>query len=244
MKYMLSDEELELVFSATIRLVTENGIWGCTLFEIGQEAGIPEGRILDCYASKNELFVAYYQWIQQQIIDEFQEIEDFEEFSLQEKLQLFLENQLEALGPHRQFVKKTFIPLFISPLSCLHGKKYRTAFRETMKSFLDGALVNQEISPQIYQKMIPDLLGAYYIFILGYWIKDDSEDYVNTSQVLDLTLGVVVEPLQSQLTEKTKELISLLFRLHLYPRLGTIMGVFTRFKKSFSPQGAGATEAE
>ena len=51
--------------------------------------------------------------------------------------------------------------------------------------------------------------------VIAYWLRDDSEGFGNTTQMVDLSLGVVVLALRSGLIDKVLELGGFMLRSQL-----------------------------
>ena len=51
--------------------------------------------------------------------------------------------------------------------------------------------------------------------VLAYWLKDDSEDFANTTQLLDKSMEIIANILHQGMIAKSLDLISFLFRTHV-----------------------------
>ena len=80
---------------------------------------------------------------------------------------------------------------------------------------LSIAIEAEEIPRPPFEEHLPRLFWDYYIMVVAYWLKDDSEMFENTTQFIDHSLGVVEALLQSSLLNKANDLGMFLFKTHL-----------------------------
>jgi len=59
------------------------------------------------------------------------------------------------------------------------------------------------------------LFGDYLFAVIAYWLKDDSEEFANTTQLVDMTLAILVMALKSGIVNKVTELASFMLRNQL-----------------------------
>lgn len=58
-------------------------------------------------------------------------------------------------------------------------------FTSMVVDMLDAAIEAGEIPEQPYRELLPRLFWDYMNGILAYWLKDTSEGFANTTQVID-----------------------------------------------------------
>ena len=88
-------------------------------------------------------------------------------------------------------------------------------FIEAVSDMLDAAIEAEEIPEQPYQGLIPELITDLYLGIVYYWLKDDSEGFTHTTQLLDKSLDLVASLLHSGVVAKAMDIASFLFRQHI-----------------------------
>ncbi len=81
---------------------------------------------------------------------------------------------------------------------------------------LDAAIDIEEIPDQPFREFLPALLWDYYLGVVAYWLKDESEGFVQTSELLDLSLGLICHVLQSNLLSHVHGLLLFFFRNHIF----------------------------
>jgi len=206
-----------LLIKTAIELFSEKGIDQTTMKQIARTAGVGDATIYKYFANKEKLLIGFYELVVEDSLNEIEEIADFSEYSLQEKLQVLVDTYLEKLLPEREFVEHSLAVFFKTPLSIMTDtipgqKKLRAA----MATYITQAEENNEIPPLPLKNGIINLLGDYLFGVAFFWIKDDSEEFSNTTQLVDLSLGVVVLMLKSGMLNKIIELAGFLLKTQLY----------------------------
>jgi hypothetical protein len=90
---------------------------------------------------------------------------------------------------------------------------------------LDAAIEAGEIPDQPYRELLPRLFWDYMTAILGYWLKDSSEGFANTTQVIDRSMEMIAVVLQAGLVGKSLDLMSFIFRTHILTHLDALKSV-------------------
>jgi hypothetical protein len=71
---------------------------------------------------------------------------------------------------------------------------------------LEQAEASKEIVPCGFKASLAALLADYVYGVMSYWLRDESDQFANTTQMVDLSLGVLVLALRSGLVDKLLEL--------------------------------------
>ncbi len=74
---------------------------------------------------------------------------------------------------------------------------------------------NGEIPLCDFKNLISGLFGDYLFAVIAYWLKDESEEFANTTQLVDMTLAILVLTLKSGLINKVSDLASFMLRNQL-----------------------------
>jgi hypothetical protein len=112
------------------------------------------------------------------------------------------------------------------------GKLYETnaLFIETVEEMLNIAIEAEEIVEPPLKEHLPTLFWDYYIMVVAYWVKDDSEMFENTTQFIDHSLGLAESVLHSDILSKASDLGMFFFKTHMLSSLQK----FATKKESFS----------
>ena len=80
-----------LILNAAVDVIIEKGFKSASMREIARRAGVGDATIYNYFPTKEKLLYGYCEYIQQQVMESLQAIEDFHEYSLQEQLQQLVE---------------------------------------------------------------------------------------------------------------------------------------------------------
>ncbi len=210
----------EIILTA-VDMFGEKGFEATTMKQIARAVGIGDATIYKYFSNKDKLIFAYYQLKAQNAVDEFKQEPDLDSYSLQEKLQLLIDIYLNNLLADREFVSDSMEMIMQSP-SILF--KDVTPIREEFIALIHELLIEAEKSGEIAESpftgIIAKLANEFILAVLLYWIKDDSDEFSNTTQLVDLTLSLAVEILKSGIVGKASDLISFFLKAHLYKFVG------------------------
>jgi len=70
---------------------------------------------------------------------------------------------------------------------------------------------------------------------LLYWIKDDSDEFSNTTQLVDMSLSLGMEILKTGIVSKMTDLVSFFVKAHLFKFMGSSFLNKMVVAKSFAP---------
>ncbi len=218
MKINEQDKQLTRVrlLEAAVDVITEKGFKAATMREIAKRAQVGDATIYNYFPSKEKLLYGYCEYVQQQVMLELKEISDFHEYSLHEQLQQLVETELRVWLPAREFLQQVFELTFAMPVAGYnHLEETRRLFTDMVVDMLDAAIEAGEIPDQPYRELLPRLFWDYMNGILGYWLRDTSEGFANTSQVVDRSMELAANILQQGMVGKLLDLASFLFRTHI-----------------------------
>ena len=208
------------LLEAAVDVITEKGFRSASMREIAKRAAVGDATIYNYFPSKEKLLYGYCEHVQHKVIAELKSIEDFHEYTLKEQLHQFIEVQLQQWLPAREFLREVFELTYSAPVSGherLHST--RVVFKAVVVDLLEAAIEAGEIPNQPYQEVLPNLCWDYVSAILVYWLADDTEEFSNTTQVVDQSVEIAFQLLKGGLIGKTIDLISFLFRSHVLKNL-------------------------
>jgi len=219
------------ILQAAVDLIIEKGFENASLREMAKNAGVSNPTIYNYFPSKEKLLYAYIEQKHKEAIAILQEIEDFHTYTLREQLQTLIETELELYLEDREFIIQIADMVFHSS-GLKMGKLYETnaLFIETIEEILNIAIEAEEIAEPPFKEHLPKLFWDYYIMVVAYWIKDDSEMFENTTQFIDHSLGLADAVLHSDILSKASDLGMFFFKTHMLNSLQK----FASKKDSFS----------
>ncbi|MDX8377231.1 MAG: TetR family transcriptional regulator [Mariprofundales bacterium] len=204
------------LIAAAVDIITEKGFKAATMRDFSRKAGVSDATIYNYFPTKEKILVAYFEEHQLKAINILQGIEDFHTYTLQEQLQTLIETKFDLLLADREFVAIAVERAFQTLISSKSEMaQVRIMMIEVISDMLDAAIEAGEIPEQPYQTFIPALINDLYLGLLCYWLKDISENFSNTSQLVDKSLDLTVSLLRSGIISKSLDIVSFLFRQHI-----------------------------
>ena len=218
MKVSKSQQEdtRRLIIRTAVDLMTEQGYDETTMKQIARAAGIGDATIYKYFPSKEKLMLGYYQLCINITLEQTLETTGFEEFGLQERLQRLVDALLELLLADREFVAITRSLVGKSPLLMMRDNMPgQRELKEQVVAFIEEAEKAGEIAACDFKNLLAGLFADYLFAVIAYWLNDESEEFSDTTQLVDLTLAILVLALKSGLINKASELAGFLVRNQL-----------------------------
>ncbi len=220
------------ILEAAVDVIIEKGFKSASMREIARRAGVGDATIYNYFPSKESLLYGYCEHVQLQTMSALKEIEDFHTYSLQEQLHQLIETELKVWLPAREFLQQVFTLTYYSPATGItHLAETRRLNKKMVTDMLEAAIEAGEVPDQPYRELLPRLFWDYQTGVLAYWLKDSSQDFENTTQLLDKSMGIVATILHQGLVGKSLDLMSFLFRTHIMSHLDSFAD-FTNTAKS------------
>ncbi|CAA6804040.1 MAG: Transcriptional regulator, TetR family [uncultured Sulfurovum sp.] len=222
----------EKILEVAVNLIIEKGFKNASMREMAKDAGISNPTIYNYFPTKEKIVFAYVAQKHQETAEILEGIEDFHTYTLREQLQTLVETELELYLEDREFILQISDMVFQSgglKLDAVYGNN--EVFTNMVADMLSIAIEAQEIPTPPFEEHLPRLFWDYYIMVVAYWLKDDSEMFENTTQFIDHSLGVVEVLLESTILNKANDLGMFLFKTHLLGALEKFSAKKRKFSK-------------
>jgi len=208
------------ILKSAVELVIQKGYDNVTLREIAKQAGVSNPTIYNYFPSKERLLFGYIEQKHKESVEILESIEDFNTYTLREQLQTLIDTELELYLEDREFIQQIADMVFNSS-SLKIGKLYSTneLFVQTVRGMLDIAIEAGEIEQPPFLDYLPTLFWDYYIMVVAYWLKDESEMFENTTAFVDHSLAVIESLLNSDILSKATDLGVFIFKTHFLSAL-------------------------
>ncbi len=205
-----------LLIRAAVDLMTAQGFEGTTMKQIARAAGLGDATIYNYFPTKERLVLAYFEHAFGDALAAMQQTPDLANFNLQEQMQLLIDAVLAELQADREFVAIARRLVERTPVLLLSGElPGKALLKSTFADLLAQAETNGEVPPCGFKPTLSGLLADYSYGIVSYWLRDESDNFGNTTQLVDLSLGVLVLALKSGLVDKLLELGGFVIRSQL-----------------------------
>jgi AcrR family transcriptional regulator len=208
------------IIRAAVDVIIEKDFKDATMHEIAKRAKVGDATIYGYFPTKESIVYGYFEDQLNTVVERLRSIDGFEKFTFQEQLQAFFETQLELFLPDREFVEHTFKIVFFSiGQSYVHVKAIKVLFQHIVDDICQAAVDVGEIPPQVFTEIIYQLIWDYYVGLVGYWLKDRSGQFTNTSLLIDKSLDLACAFLKAGIPDRVFNMASFLFRNHVLSRL-------------------------
>jgi AcrR family transcriptional regulator len=201
-----------LIFAA-VDLFSEHGYENVTMKQVSKAAEMADSTVYKYFPNKDKFLFAYHELVLLQSMEQCREENAYDGFDLQEKVQFFLDLYLENLLNHREFVGDSLKMLMSAPLSGVHRSfPARDELLAMIGEAIDTAVDRNEIPELPYKGAIIHLMTDAILGVVMYWLKDDSEEFNQTTQMIDLSLSLMMSLFRSDILSKANDLAGFVFK--------------------------------
>ncbi|MBN2195098.1 MAG: TetR family transcriptional regulator [Polyangiaceae bacterium] len=205
---------------AAVELFAADPGTSASMREVAARAGIPPATAYKYFPDRSQLFHAYFEFKAEDAAAALGRIEGFAGFSLHEKLQAFLEALLAEVLPEREFVSRALRGVLDAPLFALSAMQpMRRQVLTIVQGFVDDAVAEGSIPPSVYHGLWIGFFWDYLVLVVLYWLRDNSEAFTKTSELIDQSLDLLVTLPQSGFFDKAARIAGFLVKTHLHADL-------------------------
>lgn len=213
----------EMLLVAFTELVTAKGLKAATMRETAKMAGMGEATIYNYFPTKDAMVYAYYQDQFDVLIGALIRIPDFNTYTFQEQLQTAFDTQLQLLIRDREFVEKTFKPAFLDMgQDYARVKPVKEKFIRIVKEIFEAAVEAGEIEDQIFLDLMVQFFWEYYVGMVIYWLKDDSDQFQTTTTLVDKSINLATASIRAGIANKVFDMGIFLFKNHVLSRMDMV----------------------
>ncbi|MCV2370630.1 TetR/AcrR family transcriptional regulator [Roseateles oligotrophus] len=211
-----TEKNRRLVIQTAVDLMTSQGFEGTTMKQIARAAELGDATIYKYFPSKEKLVLAYFEQAATDALAQIGKTKGLASFTLQERMQLLIDALLEQFLADREFVALAHKLVAGAPLLLmgdeLPGKQ---VLKQAFAEMLEQAESKGEIAACGFQPSLAALLADGVYAITAYWLRDESDEFANTTQMVDLSLNLLVLTLHSGIINKALDLGGFLLRSQL-----------------------------
>ena len=216
------EEIRQKIILTAVDMFSEKGFDATTMKQIAREVGIGDATIYKYFPNKDKLIYAYYALVADSTVQQFINEKELDDYSLQEKLQLLIDIYLNNFLPNREFVTDSIKMIMQSPSILFKAvTPVREEFVDVIHNLLTEAEQSGEISSSPFTGATAKLTNEYMLAVLLYWVNDDSDEFSNTTQMVDMSLALGIEILKSGIVSKATDLVGFFVKAHLFKFMGS-----------------------
>lgn len=233
------DKTRRHILRTAVDLITQQGYDATTMKQLAREAGIGDATIYKYFPTKERLLLEYFEL---NIADALKQLDDtpgVEQFTQHERLQLLVDAVLEGLLPDREFVAIARAVVRKSPFVMMRDDmQSQKLLKQRVAQLIEAAEQSGEIAPCDFKMLIGGLFTDYLFAVIMYWLKDESDEFSDTTQLVELTLAIVTLMLKSGVLNKMSELVTFMLRSQMARMMQSGSGLLDMLKTVRSGLGA------
>ena len=167
-----------------------------SITSLAKQIDKPRSEIYKSFSNKNSVLRYFYQDCFQQYNDQVEDISDYQDFSLEEKLSHLVYTHFELFQDEKEFVEDTFKDLIVKS----SGK---SKFQEMLEGRIQKILIESQGDASLIQgTFVSQFLVKELFFLIRFWLQDESENSEQTMVLTDKIISFVSELLGSQVLSK------------------------------------------
>ena len=198
-------EDIKLkIFKSALELYIENPTH-FSLSNVAKRLKMTRAKIYNSFPSKNAILRYFYQLCFEEYLKQTNEMDDYDKFTLEEKLGHLVYTHIEQFQKEKEFVESTFNEIIFKANS---NNIFQKSLEEQIEKILRQSEGDASILPGRY---LSKFLVKELFHIFKFWIKDDSEQSEQTIELVDKIIAFVGEVLDNQIITKGLDLGKLIF---------------------------------
>lgn len=198
--------KLEITGVAVDLYVEQDGEF--TLNQISKELELSVADIFDYFPNKQAILEFYYTSLVIRYKLMLEDIEDFETYSLSEKLSNFIYASFDMMAEKQAFVEVTFNKMIRYSYA---RTEYSERVESTIESFFREDPGISTSSSLIMNDLFFKLMRRKYLYLVSYWIGDDSEDKERSMELTDKLTVFIQEVMYNSIADKGFDLLRFLY---------------------------------
>ncbi|MBX5439341.1 MAG: TetR/AcrR family transcriptional regulator, partial [Thermoflavifilum sp.] len=156
----------------------EHGHRPPSVYAFAQHIGISEAEFYEHYGSFSALEKDFWKQIFDDTLQQLQQDETYQRYSAREKLLAFYYLWIQKLRVHRSYVLLQKNRLFLPTPQGSQLERFRNAFLDYVQQLIQSGIENKEIkSRKFFSDQYKYGFWAQLLFVLKYWIHDDSQQF-------------------------------------------------------------------
>ncbi|MEQ8526126.1 hypothetical protein [Gracilimonas sp.] len=170
-----------------------------TIPNLTDKTGKSASEIYALFPNKKAILKFYYPSLVIRYRAMVGEIEDFDSYSISEKLSNFIFTLFDMMDDRREFVEDTFRKY---EWKCTGNSEFQEEVKHLFKDFFtsDGNIATS--AGFLIGDLFYSSLKTQYLFLIKFWLEDNSEDRERTFALTDKITGFIEELVYSKIVDK------------------------------------------
>lgn len=181
----------EKIKNAYIEYVLENGHAPASIFKFVKELKLTEDVFYDHFNSFENIDRIVWKDLFHDTVSAIQSEEVWDQYSVREKMLAFYFTIVEKMKANRSFILQT-VPKTKKPdMNPYYLDLIKDDFKEFANELLLEARETEEVTDRpIIGKRYGDGLWLQFLFVIGFWIKDDSIAFEKTDAAIEKAVNL------------------------------------------------------
>ena len=183
------------IFETALEIYCENPTQ-FSVRTVAKELNLKREEVYTYFSSKNAILRYFYQLSFEEYTKQIDEIDDYCNYSLEEKLGHLVYTHIELFQKEKEFVESSFNEI-------IYKANPNNVFQKSLEEHLEKILNDSEGDASILpSKYISMFLVKELFHIFKFWIKDDSDKSEQTIELVDKIIAFIGEILCNQIISK------------------------------------------
>ena len=193
---MKDKEDIKLkIFEVALEIYSENPLQ-LSVRNVAKELKLPREQVYVHFQSKNAILRYFYQLCFEEYHQQTNEIKNYSNFTLEEKLGHLVYTHIELFQKDKEFVESTFNEV-------IYKANSKNVFQNSLEGQIEKILKESEGDASILPgKYLSIFLVKELFHIFKFWIKDDSEQSEQTIELVDKIIAFLGEILSNQIVTR------------------------------------------
>ena len=163
---------------------------------VAKELKLPREQVYVHFQSKNAILRYFYQLCFEEYLKQTNEINDYNNYTLEEKLGHLVYTHIELFQKDKEFVESTFNEV-------IYKANSKNVFQNSLEEQIEKILKESEGDASILPgKYLSEFMVKELFHIFKFWIKDDSEQSAQTIELVDKIIAFLGEILSNKIVTR------------------------------------------
>lgn len=191
--------------AAVKRYVDQGGTF--TLKDIARDTDLSVGELFNYFPDKKSILEFWYASLVIRYRMMIDEIDDFQEYSLSEKLSNFAYASFDLMREHHEFVEQSFRPV----IECSPAKSgFEKAVENLLQEFFENDAMISSANRWLLNSFFYGILRKQFVCTVRFWLEDESEGQEKTMVYVDKTTAVIQEAFYNAFIDRGIDLLKFL----------------------------------
>ena len=176
----------EKIITTYVDYVLRNGKDPASVYVFCEDNDITESQFYESFASFQNLDSEIWKSLVTSTVETLESNGEYKEYAVREKLLSFYYTLVEVLKKNRSYILVSYKKQDRREMRPAYLKGARSAFKSYIESLIEEGVQNEEIKKRPYiSDKYDEALWVQFLFVLYFWIKDDSPGFEKTDAAIE-----------------------------------------------------------